>query len=520
MSTHKSIVKSAAVIGLGTFCSRILGLLRDMVIAALFGVYAYADAFVIAFRIPNLFRDLLGEGAANAALVPVFSEYSVKHTKEEFWELANTLLNLLLVILAGITLLGIIFSPLLVRIFAPGFVLEPEKLSLTITLNRIIFPYCLLICLAAYCMAVLNSLKTFSVSAFAPCLLNISIIICAVIFGEGITGLALGVLLGGLLQLAVQVPVLYKKGFRPKLFRSFRHPAAGTVGKLMLPRLLSSGIYQLNNVVDSAFGSLAFIVGEGGVAVLYYAYRLIQFPLGVFSNALFQAILPTFSVQALESDFKELKATLSFGLRSIFFLMLPASAGLIVLSKPIIKVIYERGKFDVYSAQMTSDVLIFYSLGLTAYAAVKVLQACFFALKDTYTPTKVSAWGLGINIALNAALISRFKISGVAFATSLSGIATGIILLALLNRRLHSLGRREILFSFLRILLATFAMAAVTILIKKYVAPGEGLMRQAFYLAVLIIASAASYIGFCFIFGVKEARELYKWFKRRGKNEK
>jgi len=520
MSTHKSIAKSAAVIGLGTFCSRILGLLRDMVIAALFGVYAYADAFVIAFRIPNLFRDLLGEGAANAALVPVFSEYSVKHTKEEFWELANTLLNLLLVILAGITLLGIIFSPLLVRMFAPGFIYEPEKLSLTIALNRIIFPYCLLICLAAYCMAVLNSLKHFSVPAFAPCLLNISIIICAIVFGEGITGLALGVLLGGLLQLAVQVPVLYKKGFRPKLFRSFRHPAAGTVGRLMLPRLLSSGIYQLNNVVDSAFGSLAFIVGEGGVAVLYYAYRLIQFPLGVFSNSLFQAILPTFSVQALESDFKELKATLSFGLRSIFFLMLPASAGLIVLSKPIVKVIYERGKFDVYSAQMTSDVLVFYSLGLAAYAAVKVLQACFFALKDTYTPTKVSAWGLGMNIVLNTALIFPFKISGVALATSLSGLATCVILFVILDKRLQSLERREILSSFLRSLAASVAMAGVCILVIRRLPMGEGIMQQAVYLAALIIASAASYMGFCFILGVKESRELYKWFKKRGRNEK
>ncbi|MCX5714415.1 MAG: hypothetical protein NT033_06335 [Candidatus Omnitrophica bacterium] len=201
---HHSIARSAGIIGLATLCSRILGFLRDVVIARIFGVYIYAQAFVIAFRIPNLFRDLLGEGAANAAFVPVFSEYTVKHTKEEFWELANVVLNLLLVILMSVTILGIIFSPILVRMIAPGFTASPEKLQATITLNRIIFPYILLISLAAYSLGTLNSLKHFAVPAFAPCLLNISIIVFALAFGEGIKGLALGVLVGGVLQLAIQ----------------------------------------------------------------------------------------------------------------------------------------------------------------------------------------------------------------------------------------------------------------------------------------------------------------------------
>ena len=185
MSTHKSIAKSASVIAVATLISRILGFIRDIVIARLFGVYLYAQAFVIAFRIPNLFRDLVGEGATNAAFVPVFSEYAHKHTKEEFWELANVVLNLLLVILMVITVLGIIFSPIIVRLIAPGFISSPEKLETTIKLNRVIFPYVLLICLAAYSMGILNSLKHFAVPAFAPCLLNISIIIFALLFGEG-----------------------------------------------------------------------------------------------------------------------------------------------------------------------------------------------------------------------------------------------------------------------------------------------------------------------------------------------
>ncbi|MDD4895079.1 MAG: murein biosynthesis integral membrane protein MurJ, partial [Candidatus Omnitrophica bacterium] len=301
-SHNQAVARSATVISLATLASRILGFIRDVVIARLFGVYLHAQAFVIAFRIPNLFRDFVGEGASNAAIVPVLSEYNLKRSREEFWELANILLNLLLVMLSIITILGIIFSPLIVRMIAPGFIPFPEKLEATIRLNRIIFPYILLIGLAAYAMAVLNSLKNFTVSALAPCLLNISIIICALLFGEGTKGLASGVLLGGLLQLAVQVPVLYRKGFNPKLIFNFNHPGLVQVRRFMLPRIASSGIYQLNNFVDSIFGSLIAVVGDGGVAVLYFAYRLIQFPIGIFSNALAQAILPTLSTQALEEN--------------------------------------------------------------------------------------------------------------------------------------------------------------------------------------------------------------------------
>ncbi|MFZ2356939.1 MAG: murein biosynthesis integral membrane protein MurJ [Candidatus Omnitrophota bacterium] len=515
MSTHKSIAKSASVIGFATLCSRILGFARDIVIARLFGVYVYAQAFVIAFRIPNLFRDLVGEGASNAALVPVFSEYSVRHSKEDFWELANVVLNLLLVIICSITILGIIFSPLIVRLIAPGFIANPEKLAATIKLNRIIFPYILLISLAAYSTGLLNSLKHFSVPAFAPCLLNISIIICALSFGEGITGLASGVLIGGILQLLIQIPVLYKKGFRLNLFKRFKHPAAGLIGKLMLPRLLSSCIYQLNNFVDTIFGSFAFIVGEGGVAVLYFAYRLVQFPLGIFSNALTQAILPEFSVQALEKNHEQLKTTLSFGLRAIFFVMLPASLAFMLLAHPIIKTIFEGGKFDAYSTDMTARVLFFYSIGLTAYAATKILQACFFALKDTMTPTKISALALGLNVVLNTVFMFPLKISGIALATSISGIISCFILLFVLAKRLAPLETREIAASFLRILAASLGMSLVCYFLNKNICFGNSIIEKILYLLVLISSGLISYIAFCFIFQVKEFHELRQWLFKR-----
>ncbi len=510
MSTNKSIAKSASLIGFATLCSRILGFIRDIVIARLFGIYVYAQAFVIAFRIPNLLRDLVGEGAANAAFVPVFSEYTAKHTKEEFWELANVLLNLLLAILASITILGIILSPIIVRLIAPGFIADPYKLATTIKLTRILFPYIILISLAAYAMAILNSLKHFSIPAFAPCLLNISIIAFTLISGEGITGLASGVLIGGLLQLAVQIPVLYKKGFRLKLFKSFRHPAAGIIARLMLPRLLSSCIYQLNNFIDSIFGSLGSIVGEGGVAVLYFSYRLILFPLGIFSNALSQAILPTFSAQASNNNHDELKHTLFWGLRATFFVTVPASIGFMVLSKPIISALFGGGRFDLNSANLTADALFFYSIGLSAYGAARILQSCFFALKDTLTPTKVAALALVINIALNAILMFPMKISGIALATSISGINSFFVMFIILKRRIGDFRIKEITASFLRILTASICMGVLCYFISANIH-----FHKLVNLAITLSLGACSYIAFCFILKVSEMQELWLWLKRK-----
>jgi putative peptidoglycan lipid II flippase len=516
MSINKSIAKSATVIGLATLLSRLLGFIRDVVIARLFGVYVYAQAFVIAFRIPNLFRDLVGEGATNAAFVPVFSEYISRRSKEEFWELANVVLNLLLIILAAITVLGILFSPLIVRLIAPGFVADPYKLATTIKLTRIIFPYILLISLAAYSMGILNSLKHFTLPAFAPCLLNISIIVFAILFGEGIRGLSLGVLVGGLLQLAIQIPLLYKKGFRLQLFWRFQHPAAKTIGILMLPRLLSSCIYQLNNFVDSIFGSLATIVGEGGVAALYFAYRLIQFPLGIFSNALSQAILPTMSTQALEDNHQNLKQTLSWGLRASFFVLVPASIAFMVLAQPIISGLFQGGKFDAYAAQVTVRVLFFYSLGLFAYGGKKILQSCFFALKDTVTPTKIASLSLILNIVLNTILMFPLKLAGLALATSISGIITFFILFIILKNKLGDFKIKEIIISFLRILVAALCMGVVCYFIsQRSVVFNKGILIRAINLVFILLLGLLSYITFCLIFRVSEMRELWQWVVRR-----
>ncbi|MCU0666536.1 MAG: murein biosynthesis integral membrane protein MurJ [Candidatus Omnitrophica bacterium] len=508
-SQHNAIIKSTLVMGVATFLSRLLGFLRDVVLARLFGVYSFAQAFVVAFRIPNLFRDLVGEGAANSAIVPVFSQYKLDHTKEEFWELANIVLNLLLVILAAIAIAGIVLSPVIVRLIAPGFAASPEKLALTIKLNQIIFPYIILVSLAAYSMAILNCLGHFSVPAFAPCLLNISIIVFALVFGEGSLGLAGGVLAGGFLQLAIQIPVLLRKGFRLRLFKNFKHPAAIAIGKLMMPRILSSSIYQLSNFVDSIFGSLAFLAGEGAVAALYFAYRLIQFPIGVFSNSLSQAVLPNLSVQACSEDKTCLKQTLLFSLRAVFMVMLPVSVFFIIFSDTIITSIFLGGKFDSYSASITSRVFACYSLGITFYAVVKILQSCFFALKNTVIPMKVSALSLGLSVIFNLILTPHLKASGIALSSSIAGFICAIVLSFALEKHIGIHALKETLSSLWRVSIASVCMGTVCFWLKKFSPETAFFWQKASYLLLVTLLSFCSYVLFCFILGLREMKQFF-----------
>ncbi len=511
----RSVARSAGVIALATLCSRILGFIRDVVIARLFGIYLIAQAFVVAFKIPNLLRDFLAEGASNAAFVPVFSEYAATRSKEEFWELAQVVLTLLLIILSGVTLLGIFLAPVIVPAIAPGFIASPEKLATTIALTRIIFPYILLVSLAAYAMGILNSLKSFTVSAFAPCLMNLSLIVFTLMFGEGIAGLAGGVLAGGLLQLAVQIPALYKKGFRFRLSsKGLNHPAARAIGRLMMPRMLSSGIYQLNNFVDSIFGSLAWIVGEGGVVVLYLSYRLIQFPLGIFSTALSQAVLPTLSTQAAQGDFAQLRRTFSWALRTTFFVTVPASVGFMVLSKPLVAAVFGGGRFDASSASLTASALFYYSIGLFAYGGSRIVQSCFFALKDTRIPTQNAALAFVLNAVLNVALMFPLKIAGIALATSISGVISFYVLYRRLQKKLDGFDGNDVTASFMRIACASVGMGAICYTAYYHLSfGGAGRFVLLARLGAAVCIGCASYVGLCLLFRVREMKQLFGWVR-------
>jgi len=503
--SKQHIIKSAGIIGFATVISRVLGFVRDIIIAKFFGTAKYAEAFVVAFRIPNMLRDLIGEGATNAAFVPVLSEYAVKK-KEEFWELANVILNLLLIALSVITIAGVLASPLIVRLIAPGFLGDPEKFAITVKLTRLMFPYILLIGLTAYTMGVLNSLKHFSMPAFGPCLLNIAIIICAIIWGESVMGLASGVLIGGVLQLGVQIPVLYKKGFKFSFTRKLNHPAANKIGILLLPRILGSCVYQVNLFINTILASLSGIVGLGGVAALYYANRIFQFPLAIFGIAIAQAVLPTMSREALEIDSDKLKKTLSFSLRVINFIIVPASIGLIVMAVPITRTLFERGKFDRYSTLITADALVFYSIGLFSYSGIKVLVSCFYSLKDTLTPVKIASISLLLNVILSLVLMFPLKIGGLALSASVAGIFNFSALFYALRKKIGCLDGRRILNSFLKVTIAGMVMAFAIYICA---------FKIGLNLFIVIFIAIVSYSIATFIFDVKESKEFISWALKR-----
>ena len=526
VSTNKAVTKSAGLIAIATFCSRILGFIRDIIIAKFFGTAIYAQAFIVAFRIPNLFRDLVGEGAVNSTVVPIFSEYVAREGqankrdgKEEFWQLANVVLNLVLASLIVLTILGTLFSPVIIRLIAPGFISEPEKLNVTIALTRYLFPYILLIGLSAAFMGILNSLKHFSAPAFGSCLLNIAIIVCALVFRENIIALASGVLIGGVLQLSIQIPVLLKKGLRWERKVSFKHPEIKRIGRLLIPRIFGTSIYQLNIFVDTILATLSSVVGMGGVAALYYANRIFQFPLAVFGISLAQAALPTMSVQAAQNDMGELKKTLEFSLRSILFITLPAAVGLMILSRPITKVLFERGQFDAYSTSITSLALLYYCFGLVFYGGVKVLTSAFYSLKDTSTPVKTASFCFIVNILFNLILMWPLKVGGLALATSISGACNFSILFFILRKRLGKFDEREFIVSMAKIFLASLIMGLVLVVILPRleailaVAPT---INKFISLFLSIILGISIFLMVSFVLKIEELKRLLRWiFKRK-----
>ncbi len=514
MSTHRKLVKSAGIIGSFTSVSRVLGFVRDLVIATAFGTSVAAEAFVVSFKIPNLLRDLVGEGAANSAFVPVLTEYHEKKPNE-FWGLVSTLFAVMAVVLTVLSVLGIIFAPQVVALIAPGFVhaADTSKYPLTISLTRVIFPYIFLIGLSALAMGVLNSLREFTSSALGPCLLNLSMIISGFYFEKyfGPMALVFGVLVGGVLQLACQVPPLLKNGFKftkPNI----NHAAARKIGKLLIPRALGSALYQINVFVDSILASFERIVGVGGQSALYYSNRLFQLPLAIFGVALAQAILPTFSTQIVRDDMKGFKETFSMALRTLALVVLPASAGLVVLAKPIVRIIFERGKFDAYSTSITSGALFFYAFGLLSCCYIKILVNAFYAMQDTKTPVKTAFFAVFLNIVFCLILMKPLKIGGLALASSISATVNVGMLYYFLRKRVGALGGKRILWSLFKIISAAVMMGAAAMLYNHWVLETHLLssrLLQAFYLVLGIAVSISFYFFATLLLRVEEVKRIF-----------
>ena len=508
--SKKLLVKSTSTISVAIVISRVLGLVRDMVIAGCFGTAAYAQAFVVAFRIPNLLRDLVGEGATNAAFVPVLTDELTKKGKQDFLKLSQVMLNIMFAALVILTVAGMLAAPLIVRLIAPGFVADKEKLELTINLTKVLFPFLLLVGLWAYAMGVLNSMGRFAASAFGPCLLNLSIILCAMWFGENVFGLATGVLAGGALQIFIQLPSLHAGGWRFKLTTEVSHPKAKKIGALLIPRALGACVYQVDVFISTILASLAWIAGEGAVPALYYANRLWQLPLAIFGIALAQAALPTMSRHVALNDTAKFKETISFSLKALAFILIPASVGLMILSAPIVKVLLQRGAFTDYSAGITSDALFFYSICLVTCAGVKVLVSAFYSMHDTMTPVKTAFAALGVNIALSLTLMFPLKLGGLALATSVSSICNFTVLYVLLKRRLGDIGSGALLDCAARVTAASVVMGfTLKYMISIFAHVGAAA------LLVTIICGIAVFLAAGFVFGVKELKEIALLISRK-----
>ena len=438
---HHALLKSSGIVACGVLASRVLGFVRDVILAQFLGTGFLAEAFFVAQRIPNLLRDLVGEGAANAAVVPVLSEYAHKRSKEEWQECINAVLAWGVIILGSITVLGIFAAPWIVRWIAPGFAREPGQLQLTVDLTRIMFPYLILIALTAFQAGILYSLNAFFAPSFGPCLLNLAMILSAwvaCLFSWPLAyAISVGVVIGGVWQFMAQWEALRRRGVHWNISWKLDHEGARQIGRLLLPRLWGSAVYQINVFVDTFCASLAVIVGAGGIAAIYYANRMIQFPLGVFGYALSSVALPSLSKLAQEEDMVRFKSTLFFALRNLMLVLIPTALGMVIFSKWIIHIVFQRGAFDAYSASVTSQVMLYAAIGLPFFGASRILVSAFYALQDTKTPVKIATVSMLTNVVLNAALMFPMKISGIALASSIAGAVNCLLLWNGLNKKLN-----------------------------------------------------------------------------------
>ena len=459
--------RAAGVVGLAVLCSRVLGLAREQIFAALFGGGRVMDAFTIAFRIPNLLRDLFAEGALSTAFVTVFTRTAALEDDAAAWRLANKVATLTIVCLSAITVLGIVSAPWLVAALAPGF--DPAKAALTVTLTRVMYPFILLVSLAALVMGMLNARNVFGIPAMASSFFNLGSIAGGVILGywldphfgpRAIFGLAIGTLIGGALQLLVQLPSLRRQGHAFRADWHWRDAGVAAILRLMGPSVIAASTTQVNVLVNSVFASE---LGDGPTFWLTVAFRLMQLPLGIFGVALGTVTLPLLARLAATGNRQAFRSELARGMRLAFLMTLPASIGLMVLAEPIISVLYQHGRFGAHETAESAGALRFYAIGLCGYAALKVLVNAFYALDKRRTPMVVSFVAVGVNLLLNWVFTMRLGWGhrGLAFSTACVASSNFLILYFLMRSHLGRLESRTMLALLAKVALASAALLLV-----------------------------------------------------------
>ena len=513
----RKLLKSTAVTGGMTLLSRISGLIRDMLFASLIGAGTgvAADAFYVAFRIPNFLRRIFGECAFSQSFVPVFAEYKAKYTAVETRVFVDHMTGILGAILFGVTLIGVIAAPILVMVLAPGFLDEPHKYGLTVQMLRITFPYLFFVSLVAMAAGILNTYGRFGAAAFTPVLLNLSLIGAAVWLAprmdEPVLALAWGVFIAGVAQLLFQIPFLrgIKMLPRPRLHVRERHHGVMRVFRLMLPAIFGVSVAQINMLVNTLLAS--FLV-TGSVSWLYYSDRLMEFPLGVFGIALATVILPSLARRHARNSRDEFSHLLDWGLRWVFLIAVPASVALVILSAPLLTTFFHFGAFGADDVRMSADALMAFSFGLLGFILIKVLAPGFYARQDTKTPMRVGVIALVVNIVLSLALVMPLKHVGLALAISLSAFVNAGMLFFMLRR--HKVYRPLPGWGLFlaRIVLAGAVMGAVLYwgagdIDSWLTAPA---LQRAYRLSIWVSAGAAVYLLTVMAFGVRLAQLLLK----------
>jgi putative peptidoglycan lipid II flippase len=516
--------RAAGVVGLAVLCSRVLGLAREQIFAALFGGGRVMDAFTMAFRIPNLLRDLFAEGALSTAFVTVFTRTAALGEEGAAWRLANKIATLTAVVLSLITVLGILSAPWLVATLAPGF--DPAKAALTVTLTRVMYPFILLVSLAALVMGMLNSRNVFGVPAMASSFFNLGSIVAGVLLGywldphfgtRAILGLAIGTLVGGALQLLVQVPRLMREGYRYHADFRWRDPGVRAVLSLMGPSVIAASTTQVNVLVNSVFASQ---LGDGPTFWLTVAFRLMQLPLGIFGVALGTVALPLLARMAATGQMDAFRSELARGMRLAFLMTIPASIGLIVLAEPIISVLYQHGRFGAHETAESAGALRFYALGLCGYAALKVLVNAFYAIDRRKTPMVVSFLAVALNLVLNL-LFTRalgWGHRGLAFSTACVATSNFLILYFLMRSHLGALESRA-----MARLLGRLSIACLVLFVLAqfgYEALLTEWATQAFWpkclrLGLVIAVAMGGFVVCANALGISEVHEILGAVRRR-----
>jgi putative peptidoglycan lipid II flippase len=522
--TERLNTKAAGVIGLAVMCSRVLGLLREVVCAALFGGGGGMDAFTAAFRIPNLLRDLFAEGALSTAFVTTFSKTIARGGDRAAWQLADKVATLTALVLGALCLLGMLFSPQLVALIAPGF--EPDKAALTVQLTRIMFPFILLVSLAALVMGMLNAKSVFGMPAMASSFFNIGSIVGGVILGawidphfgpRALIGLAIGTLIGGGLQLGVQLPSLARLGYRFRPDFRWRDAGVSAILLLMGPSVIAASTTQVNVLVNSMFAST---LGDGRIFWLSIAFRLMQLPLGLFGVALGTVTLPLLSRLVVAGQMDAFRSELARGMRLAFLLTVPATIGLMMLAEPIISVLYRHGRFNAYDAAQAAGALRYYAIGLAGYAALKVLVSAFYALDQRKTPMFVSFLAVALNLLFN--WIFTFTLGwghrGLAFSTGCVASCNFLVLYALMHRHLRGLESRRMLAMLGKVALASIALVALCAASSHWLLADwatQPFVRTLSALLATVVLGALVFLGCGALLHIEELDELIGALRRR-----